>query len=133
MITKTITSDDATELDKQSWFVPMSQRPIPLGVREINLGDAWDLSELFDQGGEPVQGFHGFNPIATEGTAVTHEKELDLDEANGLSGPGFNREAFERLVAHREELFGVQPLPGDSVELLREAREMRDAEIEGTL
>ena len=57
-------------------------------------------------------------------------KELDRDEANGASGPGFNREAFERLVAHREELFGSQPLPGDSVELLREVREMRDAEIE---
>ena len=60
-------------------------------------------------------------------------KQLDRDEANGLSGPGFIREAFERLVAYREELFGGQPLPGDSVELLREAREMRDAEIVGRL
>ena len=58
-------------------------------------------------------------------------KELDRDEANGVPGRGFNREAFERLVAHREELFGGQPLPGDSVELLHEARETRDAEIEG--
>ena len=58
-------------------------------------------------------------------------KELDRDEANGVSGTGFNREAFERLVAHREELFGGRPLTGDSVELLREARDMRDAEIEG--
>ena len=57
-------------------------------------------------------------------------RELDRDEANGASGPGFNREAFEGLVAHREKLFGGQPLPGDSVELLREVREMRDAEIE---
>ena len=58
-------------------------------------------------------------------------KELDRDEASGVPGRGFNREAFERLVAHREELFGGQPLPGDSVELLREARETRDAEMEG--
>lgn len=58
-------------------------------------------------------------------------RELDRDEADGVSGRGFNREAFERLVAQREELFGGQPLPGDSVELLREAREMREVEIEG--
>ena len=58
-------------------------------------------------------------------------KELDRDEADGVSGRGFNREAFERLVTRREELFGGQPLPGDSVELLHEAREMREAEIEG--
>ena len=56
--------------------------------------------------------------------------ELDRDEANGASGPGFNREAFERLVSRRGELFGGQPLPGDSVQLLREVREIRDAEIE---
>ena len=58
-------------------------------------------------------------------------KALDRYEANGVSRPDFNREAFERIVAHREELFGGRPLPSDSVELLREARDMRDAEIEG--
>ena len=56
-------------------------------------------------------------------------KELGRDEANGVPEQGFSREVFERLVARRGELFGGQPLVGDSVEMLREAREIRDAQL----
>ncbi len=56
--------------------------------------------------------------------------EMERDEAKGVSGQGFDRDAFERMVARREELFGGRPLPGDSVELLREARGIRGAESE---
>ena len=42
----------------------------------------------------------------------------------------FDRQSFERVVARREELFGGRPLPGDSVDLIREARELRDDEVE---
>ena len=58
------------------------------------------------------------------------DRELTKDEANGLSGQSFDRQSFERVVARRGELFGGRPLPGDSVDLIREAREIRDAEIE---
>ncbi len=56
--------------------------------------------------------------------------EMDRDEANGVSGRGFDRDAFERMVARREEIFGGRSLPGDSVDLLRDAREIRGAETE---
>ena len=58
------------------------------------------------------------------------DRELAKDEANGLRGQGFDRQSFERAVARRGELFGGRPLPGDSADLIREAREIRDAEIE---
>ena len=31
----------------------------------------------------------------------------------------------------RQEVFGGKPLPGSSADLIRDAREIRDAEIEG--
>ena len=56
-------------------------------------------------------------------------RELAQDEANGMSGrPVFFR--AEGLARRRKELFGGKPLSGDSADLIREAREMRDAEIE---
>ena len=58
------------------------------------------------------------------------DRELTKDEANVMSGQHFDRQSFERVVARREELFGGQPLPGDSVDLIREAREIRDVETE---
>ena len=58
------------------------------------------------------------------------DKELTKDEVESISGQGFDRQSFERVVARREELFSGRPLPGDSVDLIREAREIRDAENE---
>ncbi len=58
------------------------------------------------------------------------DRELTKDEVNGLSKQSFDRQAFERIVARRADLFGGKPLPGDSADLIREAREIRDAEIE---
>ena len=58
------------------------------------------------------------------------DRELTKDEADGVSGQRFDRQSFERVVARREELFGGRPLQGDSVDFIREAREIRDAEIE---
>ena len=84
MTTMIIKLDDATELVKQSWFASMSQRPIPLEVREINLGDARDAGGLFDQVGEPVRGFYGFNPIAVGGISVTNELVNEMREELGI-------------------------------------------------
>ena len=77
MTIMTIILDDATELVKQNWFAFMSERPIPLRTRNINLGDARDAGGLFKQVGEPVRRFYGFNPIAAEGTAVKNELVSD--------------------------------------------------------
>ena len=61
---------------------------------------------------------------------VAIDRELTKDEANGVSGGGFDRQAFERVVAKRRQLFGGRRLPGNSADLIREAREIRDAETE---
>lgn len=54
-------------------------------------------------------------------------RELAQDEANGISGrPVFFR--AERLARRRQEISGGKPLSGDSADLIREAREIRDAE-----
>ena len=57
------------------------------------------------------------------------DRELAKDESEVTFGQGFDRQSFERVVERRQELFGGHPLPGDSVDLIREAREIRDAEI----
>ncbi len=84
MTTMTITMDYATDLDEQSWLVPIPQRPIPLVVREINLGDARDVGGLFGQTEGPILGFYGFNPIAAGGTAVTNELVYEMREELGI-------------------------------------------------
>ena len=61
---------------------------------------------------------------------IAIDRELTRDEAAGVSGQRFDRQSFERVVARRAELFGGNPLSGDSADLIREAREIRDAEIE---
>ena len=58
------------------------------------------------------------------------DRELTKDETNGLPRQSFDRQSFERVVARRGELFGGKSLPDDSADLIREAREIRDAEIE---
>ena len=58
------------------------------------------------------------------------DRELTRDEANGSPGQRFDRQSFERVVARRRKLFGGRPLPGNSADLIREAREIRDAQIE---
>ena len=61
-------------------------------------------------------------------------KELTKDEANGvLPGRGIDREAIERLAALRDELFGGKPLPGSGADLIREAREIRAAQLEDVM
>ena len=67
------------------------------------------------------------------------DRELTRDEANGMAGllsdkpdhevfAELRQEVFAEL---RQEIFGGKPLPGSSADLIREAREIRDAETEG--
>ena len=58
------------------------------------------------------------------------EKQLAQENVTHKRKSPSRDEAFERLVALREEIFGDRVLPGSSVDLIREAREIRDKELE---
>ena len=58
------------------------------------------------------------------------DRELTTDEANGAGGLLSDRPDHERLAELQKEIFGGKTLPGNSVDLIREAREIRDSEIE---
>jgi hypothetical protein len=53
------------------------------------------------------------------------EKELTIDEAQGLTALPFGEEALDRLEALQSKIFQERTLPGDSAELIREARASR--------
>ena len=57
--------------------------------------------------------------------------KLARDEAEDTGGRGLDRQAFERLVARRDAIFGDRTLSRDSVDLIRKGRETRTAEMEG--
>ena len=59
------------------------------------------------------------------------DRELSKDEANGMGGLLSDRPDHELFAELRQEIFGGKPLPGSSVDLIREARERRDGETEG--
>lgn len=59
------------------------------------------------------------------------DRELVKDEASGIAGALPKRPDHEVLAELRWEIFGGKPLPGNSADLIREAREIRDAEIDG--
>ena len=42
----------------------------------------------------------------------------------------FNKESIDRMAATRKRIFGGKRLPGDSADLLREAREIRNAQMD---
>ena len=59
------------------------------------------------------------------------DQELIKNEANGMSGLLPDKPDHELFAELRQDILGGKPIPGSSVELIREAREIRDAEIEG--
>ena len=58
------------------------------------------------------------------------DRELARDEANGLSGLLSDKPDHEMFAELQKEIFGDKTLPGNSADLIREAREIRDAEME---
>ena len=86
-----------------------------------------DLDPAFQRRLKAIAALKGVSMRRYCQTAI--DRELTKDEAEGLSGRRFDRQSFERVIARREELFGGQSLPGDSVDLIREAREIRDDEV----
>ena len=59
------------------------------------------------------------------------DRDLTKDEANGMGGLLSDKPDHELFAEIRQEIFGGKALPGSSADLIREAREIRDAEIEG--
>ena len=57
------------------------------------------------------------------------DKELARDEANGLPGLRESLSDADRFAALQQKYFGDRVLPGSSVDLIREAREIRDAQL----
>jgi hypothetical protein len=53
------------------------------------------------------------------------EKELTKDEVQGLTALPFGEEALNRLEALQSKICRGRTLPGDSAELIREARASR--------
>jgi len=58
------------------------------------------------------------------------EKELAKEDIATTDTPSFNLEAFEQLGKLRDEIFQGREALSDSVELIREAREIRAKEQE---
>ena len=52
------------------------------------------------------------------------ERELAKDEANGIRALPFGDEALSRLASLQDEVFQGRQVPGDSADLVREAREV---------
>ena len=59
------------------------------------------------------------------------EKELDEDESGAAPDDWSHLSNAEYFARVRKEVLGNRVLPGSSVDLLREAREIRDAQLEG--
>lgn len=59
------------------------------------------------------------------------DRELTKDEASGPGGWLTDKPDHELFEDLRREIFEGKPLPGNSVDLIREAREIRDGETEG--
>jgi len=53
------------------------------------------------------------------------DRELARDEGEGAKSLPFGDEALNRLVALQNEVFQGRQVPGDSEEIIREAREAR--------
>ena len=61
------------------------------------------------------------------------EKELGEDEAKGVADQPPRESMAEYFARVQQEVFGDRVLPGNSVDLIREGREMRTAQIEQAL
>lgn len=85
-----------------------------------------DLDPAFHRRLKAISALKGTNMRGYCQAAI--DRELAKDESEVMFGESFDRQSFERVVAQRRELFGGRPLPGDSADLIREAREIREAE-----
>ena len=59
------------------------------------------------------------------------DRELTRDQSNRMAGLLSDKPDHEFFAELRQEIFGDKPLPRSSADLIREAREIRDAETAG--
>ena len=57
------------------------------------------------------------------------EKQLDREDINGTAKETPKRVTADDLKALHKRVFGDRVLPGNSVDIIREAREMRDEQL----
>ena len=88
-----------------------------------------DLDPAFQRRLKVIAALKGVSMRRYCQTAI--DRELTKDEADGMGGVLSDKPDHELFAELRKEIFGGKPLPGSSAELIREAREIRDAEIEG--
>ena len=88
-----------------------------------------DLDPTFQRRLKGIAALNGVSMRAYCHTAI--DRELRMDEANGMAGLLSEKPDHELFADLRQEIFGGKLLPGSSADLIREAREIRDAEIEG--
>lgn len=89
-----------------------------------------DLAPAFQRRLKVMAALKGISMREYCQTAI--DRELTSDEANGAGGPHTSRFLFGRLEAGRDEMLGNRVFQGDSVEFIREARQARDAQLDGT-
>jgi len=74
---------------------------------------------------------------ALKGVTMRHycftaiDRELAQDEAQGMASPVSSWSDAERFEELQKKYFGDSVLPGSGAEFIREAREARDAQLEG--
>jgi len=87
-----------------------------------------DLAPAFQRRLKVMAALKGISMREYCQTAI--DRELTKDEANGAGGLLADKSDHERFAELQREIFGEKSLPGNSVDLIREAREIRDAEMD---
>ena len=88
-----------------------------------------DLDPAFQRRLKVIAALKGVSMRRYCETAI--DRELTKDEADGMGGLLSDKPDHEMFAELRQEVFGGKPLPGSSADLIRDAREIRDAEMEG--
>ena len=90
-----------------------------------------DLDPTFQRRLKAVAALKGVTMRQYCQTAIA--KELANDEAQGILGPVSSRSDAARFEDLQQKYFGDTILPGSGADLIREAREEREAQLEGLL
>ena len=88
-----------------------------------------DLAPPFQRRLKAVAALKGVSMRQYCQTAI--DRELTKDEAGGIGGASSKRPDHEVFAELRWKIFRGKPLPGNSADLIREAREIRARETEG--
>ena len=88
-----------------------------------------DLEPTFQQRLKVVAAIKGVTMRQYCYTAI--DRQLTEDGAQGIGGPASGWSDAERFEELQKKYFRDSELPGSAAEFIREAREVRDAQLEG--